>query len=704
MAQPQPRASLRAPHRAGPGARPRHRHSAPLVDRRARGGGLRADRLRGRDHPRRASESYRVAAPSRCWCRGRRRRCARGSAPSVRVRVGARRATGATWSEPATVEAGLLDAADWAARFVSPGEHRRPGRAGPDRRRPPRACPGRSAAARLYATAHGVYVARAQRPAGRRPACSPPAGRAYQHRLRYQTYDVTDLVRAGRATRSRCCSATAGTAAGSASDRRAGALRRPARAAGPARGRRPPTAPVHVLATDGVLDRAREPDPRRRPLRRAAHRPAPRAPRRRLGGRRRSRPIARPARRARRPAGAGHADCSRPPVWTSPAADARRLRPEPRRLGPAARPRRARPARGRRAARRGARGRRSSARGRCARAKATDTYVLAGPRARSCSSRRSPSTASATPRSPASATLRAEDIEAVVVGSDLRRTGWFACVARAAQPVPRERRLEHARQLRRRARPTARSATSGSAGPATSRSSRPTATFLFDTAGLPRLLAGRPGRRAAARTASVPARHPGRRSRRRAPAAAALGRRRDDRALGALPAHRRPRRCSSASCRACAPGSTRSPRWPAPTGCGPAASSSATGSTRRAPPERPGQAKADPDVVATAYLARSAEIVAERPRCSAATTTRDATRSSPPRSAAAFARAYRDAGRAGCMTDAQTVVRARARSGTCCPTAEQRAHAGRPAGRPRARRRVPDQHRLRRHPADLPTR
>ena len=42
------------------------------------------------------------------------------------------------------------------------------------------------------------------------------------------------------------------------------------------------------------------------------------------------------------------------------------------------------------------------------------------------SSRSSPSTASGTPRSPAGpASSTAEDIEAVVVGSDIRRTGWF---------------------------------------------------------------------------------------------------------------------------------------------------------------------------------------------------------------------------------------------------------------------------------------
>ena len=68
--------------------------------------------------------------------------------------------------------------------------------------------------------------------------------------------------------------------------------------------------------------------------------------------------------------------------------------------------------------------------------------------------------------------LTADDLEAVVVHTDLRRTGTFTCSDPDVEPAARERRLGHARQLRRPARPTARSATSGWAGPATCRSSR----------------------------------------------------------------------------------------------------------------------------------------------------------------------------------------------------------------------------------------
>ncbi len=56
--------------------------------------------------------------------------------------------------------------------------------------------PGPVARARLYATAHGVYVATLN---GRRVGdhVLAPGWTSYHHRLRYQTYDVTDLIREG---------------------------------------------------------------------------------------------------------------------------------------------------------------------------------------------------------------------------------------------------------------------------------------------------------------------------------------------------------------------------------------------------------------------------------------------------------------------------------------------------------------------------
>jgi alpha-L-rhamnosidase len=113
---------------------------------------------------------------------------------SVRVRVGDP-ATWSDWSASAIVEAGLLGAADWTARFVSPRENARIGDPAPilageiD-------LPGEIVKARLYATAHGLYVASIN---GVRVGDEQltPGWTAYQFRLRYQTYDVTELVRAG---------------------------------------------------------------------------------------------------------------------------------------------------------------------------------------------------------------------------------------------------------------------------------------------------------------------------------------------------------------------------------------------------------------------------------------------------------------------------------------------------------------------------
>jgi alpha-L-rhamnosidase len=108
----------------------------------------------------------------------------------VRVRVRGD-AEWSDWSEPATVEAGLIESSEWSARFVSPG---------PTSNAPILTgrldVPEKVVQARLYATAHGVYRAELN---GRRVGDQElaPGWTAYEHRLRYQTYDVTDLVTSG---------------------------------------------------------------------------------------------------------------------------------------------------------------------------------------------------------------------------------------------------------------------------------------------------------------------------------------------------------------------------------------------------------------------------------------------------------------------------------------------------------------------------
>jgi alpha-L-rhamnosidase len=114
-------------------------------------------------------------------------------AATVRVRVRGD-ADWSEWSAPATVEAGLLEPAGWSARFVTPGET-----TGAPILTGRLDVPGDVVKARLYATAHGLYRAELN---GHRVGDQElaPGWTAYRHRLRYQTYDVTDLVRAGANT------------------------------------------------------------------------------------------------------------------------------------------------------------------------------------------------------------------------------------------------------------------------------------------------------------------------------------------------------------------------------------------------------------------------------------------------------------------------------------------------------------------------
>ena len=118
----------------------------------------------------------------------------------VRIRV---RATGggenwSPWSEPGVVEAGLLSDQDWSARFVSP---RRLGglEAPAPVLRGSIEVPSDVVRARLYVTAHGLYVPTLNgvRVGDHQLA---PGWTAYDHRLRYQTFEVTDLLRQGANT------------------------------------------------------------------------------------------------------------------------------------------------------------------------------------------------------------------------------------------------------------------------------------------------------------------------------------------------------------------------------------------------------------------------------------------------------------------------------------------------------------------------
>ena len=115
----------------------------------------------------------------------------------VRVRVWDSDDRCTPWSERAWVEAGLLTPADWQVAPVGAGWPEQPGT---DRRpalvrreftlhRP-------VTRARLYVSAHGLFEAEIN---GNRVGADTlgPGWTVYGHRLRYYTYDVTDVLTAG---------------------------------------------------------------------------------------------------------------------------------------------------------------------------------------------------------------------------------------------------------------------------------------------------------------------------------------------------------------------------------------------------------------------------------------------------------------------------------------------------------------------------
>ncbi|WP_436789648.1 family 78 glycoside hydrolase catalytic domain [Yinghuangia sp. YIM S10712] len=116
----------------------------------------------------------------------------------VRVRVwGAADSEPSAWSPPSVVEAGLLDTGDFTAGFVTPDWSEDTSVAQPAtllRRGFVLRAP--VASARLYITALGVYEAEIN---GVRVGDQvlAPGWTSYQHRLRYQTFDVTGFLQPG---------------------------------------------------------------------------------------------------------------------------------------------------------------------------------------------------------------------------------------------------------------------------------------------------------------------------------------------------------------------------------------------------------------------------------------------------------------------------------------------------------------------------
>ncbi|UPK95035.1 hypothetical protein LCI18_005970 [Fusarium solani-melongenae] len=93
-----------------------------------------------------------------------------------------------------TIEAALLNRSDWTAKLIGgPSQGREPKR--PILLRKTFTNPG-SARARLYTTAHGMYEVHIN---GQRVSDEllAPGWQSYNHRLHYQTYDVTSLLQEG---------------------------------------------------------------------------------------------------------------------------------------------------------------------------------------------------------------------------------------------------------------------------------------------------------------------------------------------------------------------------------------------------------------------------------------------------------------------------------------------------------------------------
>lgn len=116
---------------------------------------------------------------------------------TVRLRAWADNGQDTAWSTPYPVEIGLVQPGDWTARFVTPGwdeGHTKP-QPSPLLRREFAVRAG-VAQARLYVTALGLYEAQLNGAAVSDQVLAP-GWTSYNKRLRYQTFDVTNLLHEG---------------------------------------------------------------------------------------------------------------------------------------------------------------------------------------------------------------------------------------------------------------------------------------------------------------------------------------------------------------------------------------------------------------------------------------------------------------------------------------------------------------------------
>ena len=115
----------------------------------------------------------------------------------VRVRVWGTDGTVSSWSQPVPVEAGLLEAQDWSAHFVTPDWEEDPSQCQPSPLlRKEFALHKEVQRARLYITALGLYEATLNGVTIGDHVMAP-GWTSYHHRLRYDTFDVTELLQEG---------------------------------------------------------------------------------------------------------------------------------------------------------------------------------------------------------------------------------------------------------------------------------------------------------------------------------------------------------------------------------------------------------------------------------------------------------------------------------------------------------------------------
>jgi alpha-L-rhamnosidase len=116
-----------------------------------------------------------------------------GGELTVRISDGS---TVSEWSTPTWVEAGLLEPRDWLAQAIGPAREPAGQTGRPTLLRTEFTIEAAPVRARLYATAHGLFQFEIN---GKRVGTDElaPGWTSYHHRLRYITYDVTDLLATG---------------------------------------------------------------------------------------------------------------------------------------------------------------------------------------------------------------------------------------------------------------------------------------------------------------------------------------------------------------------------------------------------------------------------------------------------------------------------------------------------------------------------